>query len=357
MNEPLPSRPNHRIEVNKLDEKKKKSLANRLIVAAILMVVAIPCVIIGGWAWFAFITFFLGIAVYEIMKAPQKKYRWYIWIATYLFVSLYVYWFLVKFNVQSYIVHLRKIADGLESTWSFQLEGNFQYLAVSTYTLAAAFASYALCAVLHDEFTWHDVAYFFTMTFVVGMGFQALLFTRYYPYAITPAWAGIADTSSPTFRYWGSITFFIYVVATTFLNDTFAYFVGMLFGKHHMNPRISPNKTWEGFIGGIVLGGITGMGFALIVEACGFPILPGLRVFSNPSAWWLLLILSLTTPLVGNIGDFTFSMIKRFYGFKDYSHVLGAHGGVLDRVDSLTFTSIYASMFAVLSAAGWNIFS
>ena len=331
-------------------------MGNRILVALILFIIAVPCLVIGGWAWFAFVTLVLGVAVYEIMKAPQKKFKWYIWLATYVLVFLYVYWFLIKFNVQSYLYHLHAIQNGQSSSWTFQLEGHFQYLAISTYCLASSFAIYALCAVLHDEFTWHDVIYFFTMTFVVGMGFQALLFVRFYPFAIGHAWEGIVDTTSNGFRYWGSLVFVIYVVATTFLNDSFAYFVGMLFGKHRVNPRISPNKTWEGFIGGIVLGGISGLGFALIAEACGSPILPGLAVFSHPESWWLLILLSFTIPVIGNLGDFTFSMIKRFYGFKDYSHVLGAHGGVLDRVDSLTFTSIYASVFAVMSAAGWNIF-
>ena len=73
-------KPHHHIEINPLDEKKKKSMGNRIIVAAILIAIALPCIILGSWYWFAFVAVFLGIAAYEVLKAPQKKYKWYIWV-------------------------------------------------------------------------------------------------------------------------------------------------------------------------------------------------------------------------------------------------------------------------------------
>lgn len=355
MDEQTPKRKERpHIEVNKLDEKKKKSMLNRILVGLGLIVVAVPASVLGGWLWFAFITFFLAWAVYEILKAPQKKYRWYIWVATYAIVFSYVYWFLIKFNGIAYAEYKDRLQIDPTATFTFQLESYFRYLDISVYGMAVAFAVYCLGAILHEDFVWSDVLYFFTMTFFLGLGFQALLFIRYYPFSLP--WEGI-DKTAGAFRFGGSVVFLFYVVLTTYLNDIFAYFVGVLFGKHPINPRISPNKTWEGFIGGIVLGGVAGLGFALIMDACGYPILPGFAVLGKPQGLIWLLPLSLTIPLVANLGDFAFSTIKRFYGFKDYSHLLGAHGGVLDRVDSLTFTSIYASIFAVFSAAGWNFFA
>ena len=79
-------KPHHHIEINPLDEKKKKSMGNRIIVAAILIAIALPCIILGSWYWFAFVAVFLGIAAYEVLKAPQKKYKWYIWVFTYILV-------------------------------------------------------------------------------------------------------------------------------------------------------------------------------------------------------------------------------------------------------------------------------
>ena len=74
------------LEINEIDEKKKKGLANRLIVAAILILTGVPAYVLGGWIWFAFILFFLVIAVYEILTASQKKYHWTIWVFTYILV-------------------------------------------------------------------------------------------------------------------------------------------------------------------------------------------------------------------------------------------------------------------------------
>jgi phosphatidate cytidylyltransferase len=62
-------------------------------------------------------------------------------------------------------------------------------------------------------------------------------------------------------------------------------------------------------------------------------------------------------PLVANIGDFSMSLIKRHFGFKDYGKLLGAHGGVLDRVDSLMFSCAFASVLVVIFENGWRFFA
>ncbi|MGM9813675.1 MAG: phosphatidate cytidylyltransferase [Candidatus Enteromonas sp.] len=343
-----------RIEVNQLDEKKKKNMLNRVLFGILIVVICVPSAALGSWVWFALMTLLLVCAVYEIMKAPQKKYRWYVWVATYLIVFSYVYWFLLKFNVQDFLQYQKDVQIDPTASFAFSLETHFHHLSISIYGMAFALAIYCLWAILHEDFTWNDVMYFFLMTFLLGVGFQAMLFLRYYPFAIPLE--GV-DATSSLFRFGESSTFLFYVVITTCLNDVFAYFVGVLFGKHHINPRISPNKTWEGFIGGIVLGGLVGFGFALLMEGVGAPILPGFSVFKNPVALAFLLPLSFTIPLIANLGDFTFSTVKRHFGFKDYGRVLGAHGGILDRLDSLIFTSTYASIFAVFSATNWNFFA
>lgn len=363
-------KPHHHIEINPLDEKKKKSMGNRIIVAAILIAIALPCIILGSWYWFAFVAVFLGMAAYEVLKAPQKKYKWYIWVFTYIAIYAFTFWFVIKSNVSSYLAYLEKKAMFDASTmpsieepsWYPSLQNHFTQPWVSWYGIAVCFGVYALFAILHEDFTWQDVTYFFTMTFIIGLGFQAILFCRYVPYAmvfndkvLTEAQKGEILTS-PMFKYWKSLIFFVFIVLTTYMNDTFAYFVGMLFGKHHMSPRISPNKTWEGFVGGVIGGAIVGFAFLMICDVNGAEALPSMKIFGTSGQWWMPLILSLTLPLVANLGDFTFSMIKRYYGFKDYSHVLGAHGGVLDRADSLLFCMIYASIFAVFTVNGWNFF-
>ena len=348
-----------KIEVNELDDKKKKSMGNRIIVAAILICLALPCVVLGGWFWFAFVTVFLGFAIYEVLKAPQKKYKWYIWVFTYIAIYSFALWGVVKANVSSYIetrkTYETAIASGgtLNFAWSPSLESHYSSLWISLYGIATCFGFYSLCSILHEEFTWHDVTYFFTMCFVIGIGFQAMLFCRFVPFNSFLSESGIS-TDTAIFKYWQSAIFFIFVILTTCLNDTWAYFVGMLFGKHHMSPRISPNKTWEGFVGGCVLSAISGFAFLMICEGCGFVAIPTMNIFGPNTKFWWPLILCFTMPLIGDLGDFTFSAIKRHYGFKDYSHILGAHGGILDRADSLIFTMIYSSIFVVFTANSWS---
>ena len=117
-----------------------------------------------------------------------------------------------------------------------------------------------------------------------------------------------------------------YVAIACYVTDAMAYFTGVKFGKHKMIPRISPNKTWEGSIGGYIFG------FAI-------SLIFGFFFLSIPS--YVLIFLSLTLPIVAQIGDLSFSAIKRHYNLKDFGTIFPGHGGVLDRIDSLLFCIIY----------------
>ncbi len=118
---------------------------------------------------------------------------------------------------------------------------------------------------------------------------------------------------------WGMM----FVAVATYLCDTGAYFFGSFFGKHKMAPLISPNKTWEGAIGGYLIG-------ALGSYLWGKYLCPAF-----PAG--LILCGALILPAVGEIGDLAFSSIKRRFDIKDFGSLLPGHGGVLDRVDSLLF--------------------
>lgn len=121
------------------------------------------------------------------------------------------------------------------------------------------------------------------------------------------------------------------IVFATYGSDTGAYLVGRAIGKHKMNPRISPKKSWEGFIGGIVFGFI--LSFAI-----SFAYVSSLNLILNT-------LLCLLCPVLAELGDLCFSAIKRHYQVKDYSNLLPGHGGVLDRVDSLLMNLL---LFSVL---------
>lgn len=115
-------------------------------------------------------------------------------------------------------------------------------------------------------------------------------------------------------------------------SDVGAYYVGKTLGKHKLAPKISPNKTWEGFIGGILLA----MAFAALCSFWFFPELP----------FQVSLPLALVMAVVGVIGDLAESAMKRGAGAKDAATILPGHGGLLDRLDSLLFNAPILYYFA-----------
>lgn len=124
-----------------------------------------------------------------------------------------------------------------------------------------------------------------------------------------------------------------FLILATEANDVFQYLVGKTLGRRKIMPRVSPNKTWEGFLGGFVLSG------ALILW-----LGPVFTPLHGIGLW----ITALTLPLAGFAGDVSFSAIKRDIGVKDTSGFIPGHGGVLDRIDSLTFTTpLYFHLLAL----------
>jgi phosphatidate cytidylyltransferase len=115
----------------------------------------------------------------------------------------------------------------------------------------------------------------------------------------------------------------MYLLSLIWVADSGAYFGGRAWGKHKLAPAVSPGKTWEGVASGAVLS------LAYAVGAAQVLALPG-------NQWPLFVVLSLVTVLFSVLGDLTESMFKRHAGIKDSGTLLPGHGGVLDRIDSVT---------------------
>ena len=109
------------------------------------------------------------------------------------------------------------------------------------------------------------------------------------------------------------------------LNDTGGYFAGMFFGRHKLAPVISPKKTVEGAVGGVLLAMLGMVIYAAILDL----------LFKFHVNYGYALIYGLVGPLCGMFGDLCFSVIKRQTGIKDYGNLIPGHGGVLDRFDSM----------------------
>ncbi|SFV21533.1 phosphatidate cytidylyltransferase [Micrococcus terreus] len=116
-------------------------------------------------------------------------------------------------------------------------------------------------------------------------------------------------------------------------NDTFGYLVGARFGRHPMAPKISPKKSWEGFLGSTVGSVLVGsVAVALLLD--------------HP--WWIGALLGALTVASATAGDFSESMVKRELNLKDMGSMLPGHGGAMDRLDSLVFSAPVAYMVFAL---------
>jgi phosphatidate cytidylyltransferase len=115
----------------------------------------------------------------------------------------------------------------------------------------------------------------------------------------------------------------LFLVFLTEINDVLQFVWGKLLGKHKITPKVSPNKTWEGFIGGVLSTTIIGYFIGFLTPLNGLA----------------LVLVSLTIALTGFFGDIVMSSVKRDLGVKDMGTTIPGHGGILDRIDSLSYTA------------------
>lgn len=156
----------------------------------------------------------------------------------------------------------------------------------------------------HDQVRFEDLAY----TFVAGL---------ILPYLLS---AVVRIHNQETGRY---LILLPFVVA--FLSDTGAYFAGRFFGKHKMAPVISPKKTVEGLIGGVITAILGVIFYGLILK----------NAFAFEVNWVYVPVYGLLGSLGAVFGDLCFSVIKRQTGIKDYGNLIPGHGGIFDRFDSM----------------------
>lgn len=161
----------------------------------------------------------------------------------------------------------------------------------------------------------------------------------------------------------------IFLIASTFMADTGAYLVGSVFGRHKLWPQLSPKKSWEGLIGALTIGPLCGAGLVHATHQPGFT--QPFKTFSamplHSHAWFqdiTALQASFFAPLpinfaaglgiavliaiLGQMGDLAISMWKRHVGVKDTGTLFRGHGGMLDRLDSLLFTTPLVFTFILL---------
>jgi phosphatidate cytidylyltransferase len=130
----------------------------------------------------------------------------------------------------------------------------------------------------------------------------------------------------PLLKGGGKPYWLIVALCTAFFADTVAYFFGRAFGKHKLYPAVSPKKTWEGSVGGVIGSVLATVGVGSLWTIPELPVLHAIA-------------LGVLASFVGQSGDLVESMIKRTFGVKDSSNILPGHGGMLDRIDAMLFVA------------------
>ena len=139
-------------------------------------------------------------------------------------------------------------------------------------------------------------------------------------YCISHAPALLMLNLGPSVHAWKLLAFLVIVVQ---MSDVLQYVWGKLLGRHKIAPHLSPNKTWEGFVGGVISASLIG---TAIYRITPFTVCQAASI-------------SLTIAILGFFGGIVMSSIKRDAGVKDFGHLIEGHGGILDRVDSLCFAA------------------
>lgn len=315
----------------------------RTISAIVLAAVALPLLLFGGWFAFGLSFVAVGIATYEILTLPgRKRYNAGIWILTYVAMYVLVYWQFIKINSNF------NLDTSLLTNFFYLDSYSVSIMAMVLYLLALFVFSF-----FWENFRIEDIFYLFTMVFLVSMGFYSLLFERYFPVSLV----GTSSTSLSGFiPNIATSLFFFFVFVGVFMSDIGAYFVGVLFGKHPMNVRISPHKTWEGFVGGVVLSLLYSFTFVAICDVwLKQPLIPGvIDVSASPTDWGYVTLFALIIPILDNVGGFLFSAMKRRYNAKDWGKIIPGHGGILDRLDGALVTSTAMSMLVYMISVDWK---
>ncbi len=188
---------------------------------------------------------------------------------------------------------------------------DWYYLLVFAFLIGVILV-YSLVYVFVDDFKKRDFADQLLTIFYTSLGFIGFAFLRT-----------------------ESIHLIIYLFIVAMLTDVFAYFFGIKFGKHRLAEKISPKKSIEGAIAGLIFGGLAAGFYGYYLEVFNLSFV-------------IVLLISFGLSIIAQIGDLVASKFKREYGIKDYSNIFPGHGGVLDRFDSSMFAAIFLMIFVMV---------
>ena len=262
-------------------------MKTRIISAIIMCLIAIPILIIGGIPFKIFVTI-LGVASSYELLSIRKGHRE---------IPLFI-------RILSYAIVAAFVMLGT-SVYSINYELIYKII-------AALFIVYFLPVVIINDNKKYDATDAFyaigsTMFLAIAYNSCVMIVNK-------------------------DLLYLIYILLVTVMTDTFAYFTGYFIGKHKLCEKISPNKTWEGAIGGTVVATvIASMFYVMTID-------PNVNIF-------IIVGITIVLSALGKYRDLFYSSIKRHFKVKDYSNLIPGHGGILDRLDSVIFVILTYVLF------------
>lgn len=189
-------------------------------------------------------------------------------------------------------------------------------------SLGAVLVMFLLTVLLHGSFSVPSAAVSAAGVLYLGMSFAHLIGLRMMEHGMTPVETQLGVLEPGCALIWTALI-------GTWASDTFAYFAGSFLGRHKLCPSISPGKTVEGFVGGLI--GTT-------ASVAGLGVLFGFDVR-------VMAVLGLCICIIATLGDLVESVMKRYTGIKDSGHIIPGHGGIWDRFDSVIYTVPFVYYF------------
>lgn len=265
-------------------------MKQRVLSAIIAFLIFIPIFVIGGFTFNIAFFVLTILALREFMKAKEqeKNIPDFIRFISYLLIT--------------FIYFQNTLSNGLEFSLDYKL-------------IAGLFLILLLPVVLYHDDTKYGVNdAFYLLGGVFFLGYSMSLFYIYRSM---------------------DLKLIIFLFLITIITDSYAYFIGRLIGKNKLLEVISPNKTWEGTIGGSLVATFACTVYYITVINPNVPIIK-------------ISLIVLFLSLVEQFGDLFFSSIKRKFKIKDFSKIMPGHGGVLDRLDSIIFVLLTFTFFIEL---------
>lgn len=265
-------------------------MGKRILSALVLIAIFVPLIIVGGTPFAVLMTLTSLMGLYELFRIRETKKRFPFGI------KLLAYVMTAFFCLSNYHT----------SVLVYTVDYRVMAFLIFAFLLPIIFINN------NKKYNLNDALFLIGSLLFIGLSFNLLILIRNY-----------------------DLLYIAYLFLITTITDVFAYITGRYIGRYKLAPSISPAKTIEGLVGGLVMGTFVASTFYMVVM--------------NPSANLLNVVLvTLVLSFVGQLGDLVFSAIKRYFDVKDFSNLIPGHGGILDRFDSIIFVVLAFVLFMTM---------